>query len=364
MPPPEKASEESPGSKELRRIQDVRRRKRVREAEEALEEEEEARRKLEEQKTLGLANPKKKIKKASGKTSKEGDPKKNPKSQQESQQEKPSPEPKKIRVDSRVEPSKESFKRVRDAIDKTVVTDSQVDDVSPPDAYASDGSEEGAHTSDSESVDSSLTSGSEEQTSLKKHRSSNSQVMLLKAHDLLDKTSDVSKIENFGNKVSHMNSDDGSLASNFLSENLKSQIMVTLLAYQGSQRLLASCRGISLEEESQVEDLEPKQIYDMLMFLHELGNDRGVGHETVEQDLVDLLVLMYQFLRGEKERPLVEVISKVRQRLKDSGAQQEVELHARVWSYFVENGPTDLCEESKHLLTIAKQYLGKGHTLP
>ena len=34
-----------------------------------------------------------------------------------------------------------------------------------------------------------------------------------------------------------------------------------------------------------------------------------------------------------------------------------------MWSYFVENGPTDLCEESKHLLTIAKQYLGKGHTL-
>ena len=358
MPPPEKASEESPGSKELRRIQDVRRRKRVREAEEALEEEEEARRKLEEQKTLGLANPKKKIKKASGKTSKEGDPKKNPKSQQE----KPLPEPKKIRVDSRVD--KESFKRVRDAIAKTVVTDSQVDDVPPPGAHASDGSEEGAHTSDSESVDSSLTSGSEEQTSLKKLRSSNSQVVLLKAQDLLDKTSDVSKIENFGNKVSHMNDDDGSLASNFLSENLKSQIMVTLLAYQGSPRLLASCRGISLVEESQVEDLTPKQIFDMLMFLHELGNDRGVGHETVEQDLVDLLVLMYQFLRGEKERPLVEVISKVRQRLKDSGAQQEVELHARVWSYFVENGPTDLCEESKHLLTIAKQYLGKGHTLP
>ena len=255
MPPPEKASEESPGSKELRRIQEVRRRKRAREADEDLEdekEEEEARKKLEKKKTLGLANPKKKIKKASGKTSKEGDPKKNPKSQQESQQEKPSPEPKKIRVDSRVD--KESFKRVRDAIAKTVVTDSQVDDVPPPGAHASDGSEEGAHTSDSESVDSSLTSGSEEQTSLKKHRSSNSQVMLLKSHDLLDKTSDVSKIETFGNKVSHMNSDDGSLASNFLSENLKSQIMVTLLAYQGSQRLLASCRGISLEEESQVEE--------------------------------------------------------------------------------------------------------------
>ena len=87
MPPPEKASEESPGSKELRRIQDVRRRKRVREAEEALEEEEEARRKLEEQKTLGLANSKQKIKKASGKTSKEVDSKRNSKRQRDTQQE-------------------------------------------------------------------------------------------------------------------------------------------------------------------------------------------------------------------------------------------------------------------------------------
>ncbi len=98
MPPPEKASEESPGSKELRGIQDVRRRKRVREAEEALEEEEEARRILEEQKTLGLANPKQKIKKASGKTSKEGDPKRNSKHQRESQLEELSPKPKKERM--------------------------------------------------------------------------------------------------------------------------------------------------------------------------------------------------------------------------------------------------------------------------
>ena len=242
MPPTIKTSTLSPGTQEhleaKHRAKIFIEKKRAREETWKREDEEDA------VKKLGLANSKKKIKKASGKTSKEGDPKKNPKSQQEAQQEKPSPIPKKIRVDSRVDPSKESFKRVRDAIVETVVTDSQVDDVPPPDAHASDGSEEGAHTSDSESVDSSLTAGSEEQTSLKKHRSSNSQVMLLKAHDLLDKTSDVSKIETFGNKVSHMKRDDGPLASNFLSENLKSQIIVTLLGYEGSQSLHPSCRGI------------------------------------------------------------------------------------------------------------------------
>ena len=58
-------------------------------------------------------------------------------------------------------------------------------------------------------------------------------------------------------------------------------------------------------------------------------------------------------------------MSKIRQRLMadDNKGQQDAKLHARVWSNFVDNSPADLCEESKHLLMIAKQYLGKGSTL-
>ena len=78
MPAIEKPSKESPGSKELREIQErvkIRKEKeRARKKEEALEEEEEAK-KAKEQKALGLANPKQNsINEASKKTSK--DPKK------------------------------------------------------------------------------------------------------------------------------------------------------------------------------------------------------------------------------------------------------------------------------------------------
>ena len=133
----------------------------------------------------GLANPKQKsIKEASGKQPQELDPKRKPKRQRESQEEL-SPEPRKKKDDSRVGTSKESFKRVRDDIEKTDVTDSQVDDVPPSDADASDGSEGEVQTSDSESVDSSHTLGNEEQTSIKKtnHHPSNQNVMLWKSSD-------------------------------------------------------------------------------------------------------------------------------------------------------------------------------------
>ena len=190
---------ESPGSKELREIKarvEIRKEKeRARKAEEALEDEEDAQKKPKVKKTLGLGPQKQKdTSKIPEKTSKEGDPKKQ--RPLDLQQGKQAVRPKKKKVNSHVDTSKKSF-RVQDDIQKTVVTKSQADEVSLSDEDASDSSEEGVHTSDSESVDSSRTSGSEEQTSLKKSRASNSNVMLLKSTDLLDKTSDVAKIEAF-----------------------------------------------------------------------------------------------------------------------------------------------------------------------
>ena len=75
---------------------------------------------------------------------------------------------------------------------------------------------------------------------------------------------------------------------------------------------------------------------------------------------------VFQFLNLRKLRLRVENISKIfqnleatgrrqrRQLLVDKGGNEDIELHTRVWSQFVDNSPSDLCEESKHILTFLR----------
>ena len=163
------------------------------------------------------------------------------------------------------------------AIERTEVTVSPTGDVSPSNAHAFEGSGEEGHTSDSRSVDSSHMLGKEEQTSGEKNlHPSTSNVVLMKSNDLLSTTTDMTKIESFKNRMCYLDSNQGDLAEKYLAENLKSEIWVALLGYKDKDSLYPSCQGISFTEESHVSDLTPRQMCDMLMFLHELGNNRGL----------------------------------------------------------------------------------------